>query len=129
MGFEGNGVPEMMEEQRLLEAHTTDLFRIGEMQPEREHGLESENSNSGYANGYAFRDAFNGWFSFDVKVDSTQKMQMICSYWGADKDKRNFDILIDGVLFKTVKLDGTHGNKVLRKFMKYLFLSLKGKRT
>ena len=102
----------MMEEQRLLEAHTTDLFRIGEMQPEREHGLESENSNSGYANGYAFRDAFNGWFSFDVKVDSTQKMQMICSYWGADKDKRNFDILIDGVLFKTVKLDGTHGNKV-----------------
>ena len=37
---------------------------------------------------------------------------MSCSLWGADKDNRNFDILIDGVLFKTVKLDGTHGNKV-----------------
>lgn len=102
----------MVEEQRALEARTTDLFRIGEMQPERDHGLESENSNFGYANGYAFRDAFNGWFSFNVEVDSKQKMQMICSYWGADKDKRNFDILIDGVLFKTVNLDGTHGNKV-----------------
>ena len=102
----------MMEEQRALEVRTTDWFRIGEMQPERDHGLESENSRTGHIDGNAYRDAFNGWFSFDVKVDSTQKMGMICSYWGAGKDKRGVDILIDGILFKTVKLDGTHGNKV-----------------
>ena len=102
----------MVEEQKALEARTTDNFRIGEMQPERDHNLKSEKSNSGYANGLAFRDAFNGWFSFDVQVDAAKEMQMICTYWGADKDKRNFDILIDNVLFKMVKLDGTHGNKV-----------------
>lgn len=102
----------MMEEQKALEARTTDHFRIGEMQPERDHALKSEKSNSGNANGRAFRDAFNGWFAFDVKVDAAQPMQMICAYWGADKDKRNFDILVDGVLLKTVSLDGTHGNAV-----------------
>lgn len=102
----------MMEEQKALEARTTDHFRIGEMQPERDHNLKSEKSTSGNANGHAFRDAFNGWFSFDVKVDDAREMQMICAYWGADKDKRNFDILIDGVLFRTVSLDGSHGNKV-----------------
>lgn len=102
----------MIEMQKALEARTTDHFRIGEMQPERDHGLQSENSSAGHANGYAFRHAFDGWFAFDVKVDASKAMQMVCTFWGADKDKRNFDILIDGVLFKTVQLNGTHGNKL-----------------
>lgn len=100
----------MIEARKALEARTTDYFRIGEMQPEREHGLKSEGSDAGYANGRSFRHAFDGWFSFDVKVDSGREMQMICDFWGADKDKRNFDILVDGVLFKSVSLRGTHGN-------------------
>lgn len=100
----------IVEAQKALESRTTDYFRIGEMQPEREHGLKSEGSTTGYVNGHNFRHAFNGWFSFDVKVDSEHQMQMMCKFWGADKDKRNFDILVDGVLFKSVSLTGVHGN-------------------
>lgn len=95
--------------QQALEARTTDLFRIGEMQPERDHNLKSERSDAGNANGRAFRHAFDGWFSFEVKVDPRQPMQMICEFWGADCDKRNFDILIDGTLLRTVSLTGEHG--------------------
>lgn len=102
----------LIEKQKELEARTTDHLRIGEMQPERDHDLQAENSNTGDVSGNKYRDAFNGWFSFNVKVDPTKEMQMLCSYWGADKDKRNFDILIDGKKFKTINLQGTHGPKV-----------------
>ncbi len=95
-----------------LEARTIDNLRIGEMQPERDHNLTSENSSVGAVDGHNYRHAFDGWFAFDAKVDGKRNMQMICSYWVADKDKRNFDILIDGKLFKTVELSGEHGNKL-----------------
>lgn len=98
--------------QKELEARTVDVLRIGEMQPERDHELQSENSRTGDVDGNKYRDAFNGWFSFTAKVDPTQPMRMLCAYWGADKDQRCFDILIDGKKFKTVRLDGTHGPKV-----------------
>lgn len=119
----------MIEAQKALEARTTDVFRIGEMQSERDHELTSENSNSGFANGSRFRDAFNGWFSFKVKVDPAKEMQMLCAYWGADKDRRNFDILVDGELLKSVSLDGTHGNQVFEEIYEVPLALTKGKET
>lgn len=103
---------ELIKRQKELEAKTVDELRIGEMQPERDHELQSENSRTGDVSGNKYRDAFNGWFSFTAKVDQTQPMRMLCAYWGADKDQRCFDILIDGKKFRTVRLDGTHGPKV-----------------
>lgn len=100
---------DLKEKQKALEARTVDILRIGEMQPERDHDLQSENSSAGDANGYKFRHAFNGWFSFDAKVLPDHPVQMMCTFWGADKDKRDFDILIDGKIFKSVSLQGTHG--------------------
>lgn len=101
---------QMIEQKKKLEARTLDLFRIGEMQPERDHNLQSRNSDAGEAHGYKFRHAYNGWFSFDVKVDPQRPVQMVCTFWGADKDKRNFDILIDDKLFKHISLKGEHGH-------------------
>ena len=102
---------EAQERQKQLEARTVDMLRIGEMQPERDHNLQSENSDTGDAHGHKYRHAYNGWFSFDVKVDPEQPMLMLCSFWGADKDNRNFDILIDGEIFQTVSLQGNNGAK------------------
>ncbi len=100
---------QIIDAQKKLEAQTVDILRIGEMQPERDHELQSENSSAGDANGLKFRHAFNGWFSFNVKVLPDRPVQMMCSFWGADKDKRDFNILIDGKHFKKVSLQGTHG--------------------
>lgn len=102
---------EIIQNRKNLELRTVDHLRIGEMQPERDHNLQSEASNVGVVNGCHYRDAYNGWFSFDVCVDSSSDLQMLCSYWGADKNNRNFDIYIDNVLFTTVKLEGSHGSK------------------
>jgi len=102
----------IQEEKKKMEARTIDIVRIGEMQPERDHNLKSENSNAGEALGHKYRDAIDGWFSFDVKVIQNIPLQMICSYWGTDRERRNFDIYIDGKLFKEVSLKGEHGNQI-----------------
>ncbi len=100
---------QIMKKREELEARTVDVLRIGEMQPERDHELKSENSSAGEAGGCKFRHARNGWFSFVVKSDPAKPIQMLCSYWGEDKGDRNFDIYIDDVLFKQVSLQGKHG--------------------
>lgn len=102
----------IIEDQKAMDAKTIDVLRIGEMQPERDHDLQSENSIAGDAQGFKFRHAFNGWFSFTAKVDPKESNQMLCTYWGADKDNRNFDIYIDGQFFEAVSLKGEHGNKL-----------------
>ena len=73
------------EEKRLkeLEARTVDLFAIGEMQPERDHNLKSQNSSAGDIFGRKFRHTdTGGWFSFDLKVDSAKPNVLVMTYWG-----------------------------------------------
>lgn len=102
----------LYERQQALATKTVDEFRIGEMQPERDHELKSHNSRTGAVERYKYRDAFDGWFSFIAKVKPDQNVRMLCTYWGADKEKRNFDIYIDDQHFKSVSLKGEHGNTI-----------------
>jgi DUF1680 family protein len=91
---------------KALEARTTDTFDIGEMQPERDHELSSERSRSGEHNGHKWRDAFDGGhFEFTMKVDPQTPNELVCSYWGSDGGGREFDILIDGKVIATQKLE------------------------
>lgn len=117
----------IIEKQKAIEARTIDGLRVGEIQPERDHNLKSENSGAGEAAGYKFRDADNGWFSFDMKVDPTAPQQLMCKYWGADKDKRHFDIFIDDVLFREVSLTGDHGEQVFDVYYNIPASFIKGK--
>ena len=93
--------------QQEIEAKTIDYFRIGEMQPERDHNLEaSEQSYVDIALGRAGREARrNNFFSFDMKVDSTTSNNLLLTYIGDDKD-RKFDILVDGVKIVYVEWPG-----------------------
>ena len=88
-----------------LEARTVDSIRLGEMQPEREHALESDKSRAGVFEDVRWREAGDGgWFAFDLKADETAA-ELLCAYWGSDKG-REFDILIDGVKLAGVKIEG-----------------------
>ena len=95
-----------------IEISTIDYFRIGEMQPERDHNLKaSERSYVSDALGINGREArSNNYFSFDMKVDPTVKNILLFVYLGDDKD-RKFDILIDGKLLKTEEWKGGTSNK------------------
>ncbi len=87
---------------QLIEARTIDNFRIGEMQPERDHHLKaSERSYVSDAMDRLGREARrDNYFEFDMKVDASLKSSLLLTYIGDDKD-RKFDILVDGVKIAT----------------------------
>jgi hypothetical protein len=92
-----------------LEARTSDLFRIGEMQPERDHHLQaSEKSYVSDAIGVNGREArAANYFSFDMKVAPKEGAgnSLLFTYIGDDKD-RKFDILVNGRKIATEILTG-----------------------
>ncbi len=82
---------------KALEARTVDFFQPGEMQPERDHNLQSEKSGAGEALGRKWRDASDGgWFAFDLQVLGDAPQDLVLTYWGGEVGNRAFDVLIDG---------------------------------
>ncbi len=97
---------------RDLEARTTDYFRIGEMQPERDHDLKSEKNDVREANGRGFRTPLDGgWMTFEMKVDPATASELVITYWGNERSRPEFDILVDGQMVSTEKLAGKPANK------------------
>lgn len=95
---------------RELEAKSVDHLMIGQMQPERDHNLTSQNSSVGQHRGQTWRHAYNGWFEFNMKVLDDQSMNLMCTYWGSDADGRTFDILVDGTKIATESLNAKKPN-------------------
>ncbi|MDR6562101.1 MULTISPECIES: beta-L-arabinofuranosidase domain-containing protein [unclassified Arcicella] len=93
--------------QQQIEAMTIDEFRIGEMQPERDHQLKaSEQSYTDIALGKTGREVrAGGFFSFQMKVNSAIENSLLLTYLGDDKG-RLFDIVIDGTKIATQELKG-----------------------
>ncbi len=102
------------EKKRLLEieARTVDVVRIGEQQPEVDHNLQGEKTESGDHEGNKWRHAAEGgWFSYDMETGGNKNLQLICTYWGSDGGNREFNILINGQKIATQKLKGEKPNK------------------
>jgi len=93
--------------QKEIDERTVDNFRIGEMQPERDHKLEaSERSYVSDALGRMGREARAGnYFSFEMKVQPGAGNQLLLTYIGDDKG-RIFDILVDQVKLAKVEWNG-----------------------
>lgn len=93
--------------QKEIEERTIDNFRIGEMQPERDHNLKaSERSYVSDAIGRMGREARrDNYFSFEMKVNPAVPNNLLLTYIGDDKD-RKFDILVDGVKIATEEWKG-----------------------
>ncbi len=95
-----------------MKARTTDAIGIGQMQPERDHNLDSEKSNVGEFGGHKWRDARDGgWFAFDMKVLPDMPMELVCTYWGSDSSGREFDILVDDVKIAAQRLNNDKPGK------------------
>jgi DUF1680 family protein len=91
---------------RELEARTTDILRVGEMQPERDHNFTGEKIITGEDHQRKWRSTNEGGFiTFDMKTDANEKNTLINSYWGMDNRGRVFDILIDNVKLTTEDLN------------------------
>jgi DUF1680 family protein len=92
---------------QLIEERTIDFFRIGEMQPERDHNLvATEKSYVDIALGRTGREARrDNFFTYVMKVKPGTENVLLLTYIGDDKD-RQFDILVDGVKIAFVEWDG-----------------------
>ena len=99
---------EASQAERTLDARTVDRVRIGEQQPEIDHNMLFDRSESGIGpQEKRWRDARDGgWFSYELKLPPAgAKAALRAVYWRADGG-REFDILVDGALLATQKLEG-----------------------
>lgn len=95
-----------LEERRQIEARTVDFLQPGEMQPERDHHFEGEQTRAGELEGHKWRDAYDGgWMSWQMKVPADAPVVLALTYWGSDGGRRVFDVMVDGQKITTQKLD------------------------
>jgi hypothetical protein len=101
---------EKRREKDIAEA-TIDDFRIGEMQPERDHNLRaSQGSYVEEALGRAGRDARkDNYFDFEMNVESGRPNSLLLTLLGDDRD-RLFTVRVEGQILATVDwVGGTTG--------------------
>lgn len=111
-----------------IRRRTIDILRVGEMQPERDHQLEGENTISGEAFGRKWRHAENGgWFSFVMKVEPTVQNKLSVTYWGGDAGNREFDILIDGKKLASQVLERNRPDEFYEEYYTIPLSWIKGK--
>jgi hypothetical protein len=90
------------------EARVVDVVHPGEEQSETDHHLQGNGTQSGDYYGSKWRHS-SDWFSYDVKVLPDQPVLLDCTFLGSDSGAREFDILVDGKMIATQKLDGRRG--------------------
>jgi len=83
-------------EKLAIENRTIDRIAVGEQQPETDHSIQKENSNTGNNLNEFWRDASDkGYFSYKMSTNSESGLSLIVRYWGAEWGNRKFEIYID----------------------------------
>ncbi len=99
------------EEKRLaLQKQTVDVVSSGEQQPESEHDYQGENTDIGSTRGNTWRQA-TGWFSYELESNGQGKILRI--NYEKQGQNRQFDILLDGQHFQSVKPDDSWNEDLL----------------
>jgi hypothetical protein len=80
---------------RRLEAATVAFVQPGQMQAERDFNQQGEGSTPVQADGRYGRRAA-AWMSFDLAVDPHRPMILIVTYRNDERQRRAFDVLVDG---------------------------------
>jgi hypothetical protein len=102
---------EAEEKSRLaLEARTVDRVTPGEQQPEVEHNLRGDGSNTGVTHGRTWRDA-TGWFSYDLQAGAAKgPLELLVTYSAGDRG-RQFDIVVSNRVIGSVALDARYPDR------------------
>ncbi len=97
-------------ERQALDARTVDKVQPGEQQPESDHQMQNDRSQTGNTNNVFFRDARDGHgFSYLMQTGGETNLLLRLKYWGMTERKtREFDILVDDVVIKSVNNTGKY---------------------
>jgi len=85
-----------LEYQKMLEQMTIDFVQPGEPKLEQEHHFKGEKSRASSFHRRMYREAREGWFSYELKVFKGQPMALAVDYWGGYPGSKTFDILVEG---------------------------------
>ena len=79
---------------------------IGKPELEQAVQFQAEKSHTGMFQGRHWRDAEpGGWFSYRMAIPAQEKLQLVCTYWGGESQKRAFDILVEGKIVASQVLE------------------------
>jgi len=89
-----------------LQARSADVMHLGEMQAERDHGLEAKLSYPVVYRGRNGRDARSGgYFEFTLNT-RPGPLILQATYWGEERNRR-FRILVDDLVIANERLEGS----------------------
>ena len=105
-----DGLAKAERERQELEARTIDKVQPGEQQPETDHKMETDRSNTGNTNDVFWRDARDGhYFSYLMQTDGRTDLRLRLKFWGVGEWKTHeFDIFIDDQLLTSVNNTGKY---------------------
>ena len=97
-----------IEKQKLeLQKRTVDFVAPGEQQPEVDHFIQKDKSNSGNTQDEFWRDAHDGgYFSYNLGINNDTDLNLIVRYWGNERGNRKFDIYMDDQKLITENIAG-----------------------
>ena len=99
-----------------LEQKTIDLFRLGEMQPERDHQFDGDKINPGEFKSKKFREVDRGgWMAFTMKTIKNQPISLVFEYWGGYSGSKTFDIQVEGQVIATENISAISMSKFIDK--------------
>lgn len=99
-------IAEEQQRRDALDALTADMVICGEQQPESDHFVKMDRSETGYDGDLHWRRAWrDGWFSYSFNPKGKKADKIVVNY-GPDK-MRHADIFLDGTKIGSFGGDGT----------------------
>ena len=98
------------QERQALEARSIDKVQPGEQQPETDHRMETDQSQTGNTNDVFWRDASNGhYFSYLMQTAGRTDLSLRLRFWGVGEWKSHeFDVFIDDQLLTSINNTGKY---------------------
>ena len=76
---------------------TIDLVDVSSDASEQAHGYQGQGTEDGFVETRRWRDARNGFLSYELKIDPATDITLVATYRGGEGQRRVFDVLVDGV--------------------------------
>ena len=81
---------------QIIERNTIDFVDVSSERSERDHAYRGERTGEGFLEGRKWRDARDGWFSYELKLGASGPVSLVCTYRGSEGRRRVHDIFVDG---------------------------------
>jgi DUF1680 family protein len=113
------------ERRKKIDDRTIDSVQPGDRTSEQNHNFQGEMTGPGRFRERSNRQAERGgWFSYDIKISSSENNLLLVEYWGGFPGTKTFDILVDGEIIATENIaNKKDGSFVLEEYSIPLFLT------